>query len=134
MRLLKTYGRLTESDVEFSVCFESFLWSSPCATCSLMSRSFCVRRYKSPQAPLVTSAIFTHVSENQSHFTRLTHTILLAAMSVTKLNKVSGLEPENQTLEEHQGPSKTLKETMEIAVSNTSVIEKHSFTQLTLSP
>ena len=38
-------------------------------------------------------------------------------MSVRKLNKVSDLEPEKQTLEKHPGPSRTLKEIIEIAVS-----------------
>ncbi|KAF6222740.1 hypothetical protein HO133_000788 [Letharia lupina] len=35
-------------------------------------------------------------------------------MSLKKLNKVTFLEPERQTTEEHQGPSKSLKETLEV--------------------
>ena len=38
-------------------------------------------------------------------------------MSLRKLNKITGLEPEKETIEEHQGPSKTLQETIEVLVS-----------------
>ena len=44
--------------------------------------------------------------------------LLPAAMSVTNLNKISGLAPEKEMLEEHQGPPKTLEEIINISVSN----------------
>lgn len=39
-------------------------------------------------------------------------------MSLKKLNKITGLEPEKEIAEEHPGPSKSLKETLEVIVSN----------------
>ena len=39
-------------------------------------------------------------------------------MSLKKLNKVTFLEPERQTTEAHQGPSKSLQETLEVVVSH----------------
>ncbi|CAF9922327.1 MAG: hypothetical protein ALECFALPRED_002058 [Alectoria fallacina] len=35
-------------------------------------------------------------------------------MSLKKLNKITGLEPEKEIAEEHPGPSKSLKETLEV--------------------
>lgn len=40
-----------------------------------------------------------------------------AAMSVKKLNKIVGLAPEKETLEEHQGPAKSLEGTIDVVVS-----------------
>ena len=45
-------------------------------------------------------------------------------MSLKKLNKITGLEPEKETAEEHPGPSKSLKEALEVIVSN------HGFSKL----
>ena len=39
-------------------------------------------------------------------------------MSVTKLNKITGLEPQEETLEEFHGPANSLKETVRVTVSN----------------
>ena len=47
-------------------------------------------------------------------------------MSLQKINKILDLKPEKQILEAHQGPSKTLKETIEVMVSNR--ILKHLLT------
>lgn len=38
-------------------------------------------------------------------------------MSVKKLNKIVGLAPEKETLEEHQGPAKSLEGTIDVVVS-----------------
>lgn len=42
-------------------------------------------------------------------------------MSVTKLNKISGLAPENETPEEHQGPPKDLNEIIKVTVRSPSL-------------
>ncbi len=39
-------------------------------------------------------------------------------MSVIRLNKLTGLQPQKETLEEFQGPSKSLEEINKVAVSN----------------
>ena len=39
-------------------------------------------------------------------------------MSLQKLNKIPDLKPEKEIAEAHQGPSKTLTETLEVMVSN----------------
>lgn len=42
-------------------------------------------------------------------------------MSLQKLNKIPGLKPEKEILEAHQGPSKTITETIDVMVSNRSL-------------
>lgn len=71
---------------------------------------------KAHRLPLFDSATLFYTSPRIKVALLDPHTIFPVAMSVTKLNKLFGTEPEIQMLEEHQGPSKTLKETMEIAV------------------
>ena len=54
---------------------------------------------------------------------------LPAAMSLQKLNKITGLEPQKEILEEqHQGPSKTLKETVELLVRSITASQNFQLT------
>ena len=39
-------------------------------------------------------------------------------MAVNKMNKITGLKPEEELFEEFHGPFNSLKETVQVAVSN----------------
>ena len=94
--------------------------SLPSATCSVHELSPSCWKIQKPTDSLAPFRHRHHIHHIQE--IQITHSSSLrkespATMSVNKLNKVTGLTPEQQIIEDHHGPSKTLKETIATVVS-----------------